>query len=98
LHPPVDCRLNSLLHTTTNVLFPPPTYITKNRLSHVKLRERRHYDQGEVVNNEFVKMTDAHLKHSEDNLQHYGTFVRKGESAVLPWLFIDVHTRFTISI
>jgi hypothetical protein len=43
-------------------------------------------------------MTDAHLKHSEDNLQHYGTFVRKGESAVLPWLFIDVHTRFTISI
>jgi hypothetical protein len=35
------------------------------------------------------------LKHSEDNLQHYGTFVRKGESAVLPWLFIDVHTRFT---
>jgi hypothetical protein len=47
LHPPVDCRLNSLLHTTTNGLFPPPTYITKNRLSHVKLRERRH-DRGNL--------------------------------------------------
>jgi hypothetical protein len=42
LHPPDDCRLNSHLLTTTNRLFPPTTYITKNRLSHVKLRERRH--------------------------------------------------------
>lgn len=53
------------------------------------------YDQGEVVNGELVKMNDTVLAHIENNLQHYGTFIKKGESAVLPWISIDVHTRFT---
>jgi len=42
LHPPDNCRLNPRLHTTTSRLFPPPTSITKNRLSHAKLRKQRH--------------------------------------------------------
>ncbi|OMF81586.1 nucleotidyltransferase domain-containing protein [Paenibacillus glucanolyticus] len=70
--------------------------ISSNDYPEIKRILHNHgYDQGEVVNGKFVRMNEALLTHNEKNLQHYGTFVRKGESDILPWLEIDVHTRFT---